>query len=101
MGSLLKLMAQKTAGKSTAVNEHWVVPELQISHLKKKCSQIIHTTLKYKTQTFHSSKQYSEDLKVFVVCFMSFLLLFCTFYKMWFLLSELEIEARCEMQLPA
>lgn len=35
MGSLLKLMAQKTAGKSTAVNEHWVVCELQISHLKK------------------------------------------------------------------
>ena len=28
---------------------------------------------------------------------MSFLFLLCTLYKMWFLLSELEIETRCEM----
>lgn len=47
---------------------------------------------------FYSSNQYSEDLQVFVVRFMSFLLLFSTLYKAWFLLSELEIEARCEMQ---
>lgn len=47
---------------------------------------------------FYSWNQYSEDLPVFVVCFMSFLLLFSTCYKAWFLLSELEIEARCEMQ---
>lgn len=47
---------------------------------------------------FYSSNQYSEDLPVFVVCFMSFLLLFSTCHKAWFLLSELEIEARCEMQ---